>query len=219
MYIKNSSIKANNIFCIGRNYAEHAKELNNPIPTTEPIIFLKPNSALSFNHENLVIPKSSKHVDHEVEIVVVIGRAGKNISVNDARSYISHLAVGIDFTARDLQEEAKKKGQPWSVAKGFDTFAALGNLVEINDQIDLKNISLELSVNEEIRQVGNSKEMLFSIETIIHLLSHKFTLAPGDLIYTGTPKGVGAIKVGDQMRALINSGSSIEMGVVNEKID
>lgn len=119
-----TSFTAQNIFCIGRNFSEHAKELNNPIPSS-PVVFTKPTSSLCFDGENLILPKVSTRVDHEVEIVLVVGKTGKNIPEDSAHEYISHLGVGLDFTARDLQDAAKAKGLPWSVAKGFDTFAAV----------------------------------------------------------------------------------------------
>src|SRR5690606_31461933 len=158
---------------------------NNPIPTT-PVVFLKPNSSISYSEENLILPAISKRVDHEVEVVLVVGKTGKNISENDALDYISHIGVGLDFTARDLQDEAKKKGLPWSVAKGFDTFTGLGDFKEFDKKHDdVFNLNIELKVNGEVRQKGNTKDMLFSIPQRISYLSTIFTLSPGDLIFTG----------------------------------
>lgn len=213
--IPGTNFYAQNIFCIGRNYAEHAKELNNPIPTS-PVVFIKPNSSLCFNGENLILPSQSKRVDHEVEIVLIIKKTGKNISVSNAHEYISHLGIGLDFTARDLQDKAKEKALPWSIAKGFDTFAAIGHFhVFDGDETKLSNLKFNLSVNGEIRQTGNSQNMIFSIPQIISYLSTIFTLSPGDLIFTGTPEGVGVLKEGDKLEALLDGYSSLSLGVIN----
>ena len=202
-----------NIFCIGRNYSEHAKELNNPIPAT-PVVFLKPNSSVVYSGGDLILPSFSQRVDHEVEVVLKVGKTGKNISEEKALDYISHLGVGIDFTARDLQAVAKDKGLPWSIAKGFDTFTGLGNFKEFNQEQDnVFNLNIELKVNGEIRQKGNSKDMLFSIPKIISYLSQIFTLSEGDLIFTGTPEGVGILHEGDQIEATLENYSSLNLGV------
>lgn len=212
--IPGTSLKFQNIFCIGRNYSEHAKELNNPIPTS-PVVFIKPTSSLCFSGENLIIPSQSERVDHEVEIVVVIGKKGKNITEAEAASFISHIGIGLDFTARDLQDKAKEKALPWSIAKGFDTFAAVGQFIKFNGNPEiLKNINFSLEVNGEKKQVGKTSDMIFSIPTIISYLSTIFTLSPGDIIFTGTPAGVGPLKEGDKMVASLERIPSLSLGVI-----
>lgn len=215
--IPGTDLFVQNIFCIGRNYALHAKELNNPVPTS-PVVFLKPTSSICYDGENLILPKSSNRVDHEVEIVLVIGKAGKNISVEDAHQYISHLGIGIDFTARDLQDQAKEKALPWSISKGFDTFSALSHCQSFQGgPADLDDLHFSLEVNGKTCQVGHSKNMLFSIPQLVAYLSSVFSLSPGDLIYTGTPEGVGPLKVGDQILAQIAGGSTLSLGVQKEQ--
>ena len=200
-----TSMPLHTIFCIGRNYAEHARELKNPVPEA-PIVFLKPLSAIVSDYGRIVLPKQSQQVHHEVEIVVLIGKSGKNIPEADAHQFISGYAVGIDVTARDIQSKAKAKGHPWSVAKGFDTFAPISNFVSVDKIADLSNIEVSLSVNGEIRQKGNSKDMLFPIPRLISYLSTIFTLQPGDLIFTGTPEGVNLLNDGDRLFAQLNNG-------------
>ncbi|MBC7712367.1 MAG: fumarylacetoacetate hydrolase family protein [Rhizobacter sp.] len=213
--IPGTNLIAQNIFCIGRNYAEHAKELNNPIPTS-PVVFIKPTSSIIYDKENLIIPSQSKRVDHEVEIVLVIGKDGKNISEADAYKYISHIGVGLDFTARDLQDKAKEKSLPWSIAKGFDTFAAISHFHPYDGNLEkLSNISFNLTVNNEVRQRGNSKNMLFSIPAIIAFLSTIYTLSEGDLIFTGTPEGIAPLNAGDKMTAQIEDWATLSLGVVS----
>ncbi|MEZ4746570.1 MAG: fumarylacetoacetate hydrolase family protein [Calditrichia bacterium] len=196
------TIAVHSIFCIGRNYAEHAKELNNPVPT-EPIIFTKPPSSVIHSGEKIVLPPQSKAVHHEVETVVLIGKTGKNIPESDAMNFIKAYGIGIDVTARDVQSRAKEKGHPWAVAKGFDTFAPLSDFVPASNIADAADISLHLSVNDEHRQTGNSKDMLFPIPRLIAYLSNIFTLNPGDLIFTGTPEGVGLLNEGDELVAVL----------------
>ena len=161
--IPGTNLKIQNIFCIGRNYSEHARELNNPVPTT-PVVFIKPTSSICYDGGNLILPVQSEHVDHEVEIVIAIGISGKNIPESNALDYISHIGIGLDFTARDLQDKAKEKSLPWSVAKGFDTFAAISSFVPFSGSAsELNNLTFQLEVNGEIKQKGDSKNMIFSI--------------------------------------------------------
>ena len=190
------------ILCIGRNYAAHAAEMNSPLPE-RPLVFLKPSTALIGNGQVIRIPVQSLDVHHEVELVAVIGRTGKHISEGEALSYIAGYGVGIDMTARDIQAHAKTKGQPWTVAKGFDTFAPLGDLVSANLLSDPHNLSVKLTVNGETRQEGNTRDMIFRLGYLVSYLSDIFTLERGDLIYTGTPEGVGPVKDGDQLRGSI----------------
>ena len=199
-------LHARTIFCIGRNFAEHARELGNEVPS-EPVIFLKPLSSLVFQGGAIEIPPRSQRVDHEVEIVVALKAGGRDIPEARANECIAGYAVGIDVTARDLQEKAKSKGLPWCVAKGFDTFAALGTFVPAAQA--LGELALELRVNGELRQKGSSAQMLFSIPRLIAELSCVYRLAPGDVIYTGTPPGVAPLKAQDRVEATLLCGGSV----------
>lgn len=213
--IPGTNLKIQNIFCIGRNYTEHVKELNNSLPTA-PVVFIKPTSSVCYDGGNLILPAQSKRVDHEVEIVVAIGVSGKDIPESNAIDYISHIGIGLDFTARDLQDTAKEKSLPWSVAKGFDTFAAISSFVPFNGSaLELNNLTFQLEVNGEIKQRGDSKNMIFSIPAIVSYLSSIFTLSEGDLIFTGTPEGVGIVKEGDVLKASMTNGPILLLGVKN----
>lgn len=201
------------IYCIGRNYAKHIEEMKSE-RTEYPVVFLKPRSSLIFNKDIILLPKLSSNVHHEVELVLLIADRIKNVVTEDAPNHIKGIAVGIDVTARDIQSEAKKSGLPWTLAKGFDRFAPLGNLVEFTTEIDLQNLDIEVSVNGEVCQKGNTSNMLFSAAEIISFLSHQFTLYPGDLIFTGTPEGVSPIVDGDTIKASIgNQLSTLEVYV------
>mgnify|MGYP001627874098 CR=1 FL=1 len=200
--IPGTNLAPKSIYCIGRNYIEHAKELNNPIPSS-PLVFLKPQSALCFDSAEIIIPEQSSDVHHEVEIVVAISKKGKDIPENDAHNFIEGIGVGIDFTARDIQQRAKESGHPWSVAKGFDTFAPVSRFIRTSEFEDIGNINVNLSVNGLNRQSGNSSQMIFSINYLITYLSSIFTLYPGDLIFTGTPSGVSQVNPGDQLTATL----------------
>ncbi len=185
------------IICIGRNYVAHAHELNNEIPT-EPVVFMKPDSAILRNNDPFYIPDFSKNVHHEIELVVKIGRLGKNIEKRFAHRYYDEIGLGVDFTARDLQSELRAKGLPWEKAKAFDRSAVLGNNFLPKSQLpDINAVRFSLDINGKTVQKGNSSLMIFSIDTIIEYVSRFFTLKMGDLIYTGTPAGVGPVKVGD----------------------
>lgn len=211
------ALQFGSIYCIGRNYAKHIKEMKST-RTKNPVVFLKPRSSLIFNQQTVHLPSNSNDVHHEVEMVLLIGNKTKNISVQDAALSIKAVAVGLDITARDLQESAKKNGLPWSLAKGFDTFAPVGNFVEYNKEMNLENMHIELHVNGEIRQSGNTSNMLFKPSEIISYLSNQFTLYPGDLVFTGTPEGVGPIKPGDVLKADIHhSLSSLEVHVQSNR--
>lgn len=184
------------IFCIGRNFAEHAKELNNPIPGN-PIVFTKPTTALIGNEETVEIPAGTSELHHEAEMVVAIGKGGRHIARKDALTHVAGYAIGIDVTDRALQSALKEKAHPWVLAKGLDTFAPLGEFVPASLVTDPTNVDIKLTVNGEIRQLGNTKDMLFPVDDLIARLSTFFTLRPGDLIYTGTPAGVGPMRNGD----------------------
>lgn len=196
------------LFCIGRNYAKHAAEMRSELPE-EPVVFLKPRSSLVFDNSPILLPERSGDVHHEVELVVLIGSELKNADKNEAKKAIKAIGIGLDLTARDIQADAKKKGLPWSLAKGFDTFAPLGNLVPFNEQTDLQNLSLKIRINDEIRQDGNTQDMIFPVTEILSYLSHQFTLHPGDLIFTGTPEGVGPVYKGDKIFASLQNDLSI----------
>ncbi len=192
------------IFCIGRNYSEHAKELGNAVPE-DPVVFTKPDTALLKNGEHFYLPDFSSDVHHEVELVIKINKVGKNIQEKFARNYFSEIGMGIDFTARDLQTKLKAKGLPWDLAKGFDGAAPLGNFIDVSQRETLQNISFGLQKNKVWVQQGNSNDMIFSFEKIIAFVSSYFTLKVGDLIYTGTPAGVGPVAIGDTLEAYLEN--------------
>lgn len=193
--IPNLDIPVRTIFCIGRNYAKHAAEMGANVPGS-PVVFLKPLSSVCFENDSVAIPDFSTNVHYEGEIVVAIGREGFNIPPTDAKKYIAGIGCGIDFTARDLQQEAKQKGLPWSVCKGFENFAPISNFLSFDDH-QLDSIELSLTVNGTKMQSGNSMDMIFPIPSLISYLSSITRLYPGDLIFTGTPEGVGQVEVGD----------------------
>ena len=183
------------IFCIGRNYAEHAKELNNAVPT-KPLIFMKPSSALLLDGKPFYYPAFTKDLHYETEVVLHICKNGKQIEERFAHKYYDKIALGIDFTARDLQNQLKAKGQPWEIAKGFDGSAVLSAFSPLAD-FNKENIHFSLTKNGETVQKGETKDLIFSFDHIISYISQFFTLQQGDIIYTGTPAGVGPVKIGD----------------------
>lgn len=191
------------IICIGRNYADHAKELNNPIPD-EPVIFMKPDTALLPEGKPFFIPEFTQDVHHELELVIRINRVGKYIEPKFAHKYYAELGLGIDFTARDLQQDCKINGLPWEKAKAFDGSAPIGSFVN-KEEVDLTNATLKLEKNGEVVQEGNTKDMLFPVDEIIAQVSKYVTLKVGDLIYTGTPAGVGPVKPGDELTGYLNN--------------
>lgn len=190
------------ILCVGRNYVEHAKELNNQVPT-EPVIFSKPDSALLLKNKPFFVPDFAEEFHHEVEVVVRINRLGKNIAPQFARRYYEEVALGIDFTARDLQTRLKSKGLPWEKSKAFDGSAVLSHFVSKDKFTDLQNVNFRLDINGETRQQGNTNQMIFPIDELIAHVSQYFTLKIGDLIYTGTPAGVGPVKIGDRLQGYL----------------
>ena len=195
------------ILCVGRNYSEHAKELGNAVPEN-PVIFSKPDTALLKNGEPFYIPDFSNDVHHEIELVIKINKVGKKIQEKFARNYFSEIGLGIDFTARDKQNELKSKGLPWELAKAFDGSAPIGNFINI-ENIDLKNIDFSLQKNGQLVQQGNTSQMIFSFEQIVSFVSQYFTLKVGDLIYTGTPAGVGQVNIGDKLEGFIGNESML----------
>lgn len=190
------------IICIGRNYVEHIEELNNDKPL-EPVIFMKPDSAILRKNRPFYIPSFSQNLHHEVELVLKIDHVGKNISKKYASRYYSSVGIGIDFTARDLQDKLKEKGLPWEIAKAFDFSAAIGETFLPLSDFDPTNIPFRLEINGETRQSGNSGLMIFPFDQLISSISKYFTLKTGDLIYTGTPSGVGPVKINDRLQAYI----------------
>ncbi|MCC6185959.1 MAG: fumarylacetoacetate hydrolase family protein [Chitinophagaceae bacterium] len=186
------------IICIGRNYSEHAKELNNAVPT-EPIIFLKPKTALLADGKPLYYPEYTNDLQYECELVVRMCKNGKYIQEKFAHTYYNAMTLGIDFTARDIQQKQKEKGLPWEIAKAFDHSAAVGSFLPITKETKIQNLNFDLKINGETKQVGNTSDMLFSIDKIIAYTSQFFTLNIGDLIFTGTPSGVGSLSVTDQL--------------------
>lgn len=191
------------IICIGRNYSDHAKELGNVL-TEEPMFFCKPDSALLPKGNPFYIPDWSKNVHYEIELVVRINRLGKNIEEQFANRYYEEIGLGIDFTARDVQDELKKKGHPWEKAKGFDGSAVISNhFISINEFENLNNISFSLKKNSELVQQGNSHDMIYSVDKIISHVSQYMTLKIGDYIFTGTPAGVGQVAIGDVLDGYI----------------
>ncbi len=200
------------IICIGRNYAEHAKELGNEIPD-EPVIFMKPKSALLQAHTPFYYPEFTNELHYEVELVLRVCKNGKYIQERHAANYYNGITIGIDFTARDLQDEAKKKGLPWEKSKAFDNSAAVGKFIDITPELNKKNINFSLQKNKETVQKGNSGEMIFSFDSIVAHISNYFSLNIGDIIFTGTPAGVGECVVGDDLEAFIEDKSILHFEV------
>jgi len=201
------------IFAIGRNYAEHIKELNNERPD-EPVIFTKPDTAIIRNNGPFYYPDFSKDIHHEVELVLRISKEGKNIEEKFASKYYDAICVGIDFTARDIQQKLKEKGLPWDIAKGFNGSAPISDkFIPVGEFNDLKNINFKLDVDGQLKQQGNTSLLLFPFEYIISYLSKFFTLRTGDLIFTGTPKGVGPVAIGNKLSAYIEDEKLLEFEV------
>ena len=190
------------IIAIGRNYAEHAKELNNPVPTT-PVIFMKPDTALLKDNKPFYHPEFSEDIHHEIELVLKISKEGKHINEKFASGYFDEIGLGIDFTARDIQNRQKEKGLPWELAKSFDHSAPISNFLPKSQFADLYNLNLKLDVNGHARQNGNTKDLLFSFDKLIAFVSQYITLKKGDLIFTGTPEGVAAVKPGDRLEGYL----------------
>ncbi|MFN8164865.1 MAG: fumarylacetoacetate hydrolase family protein [Bacteroidia bacterium] len=190
------------IICIGRNYVEHIKELQNAIPG-EPVFFMKPDTALLPAEKAFYIPDFSQDIHHEIELVLKICKEGKNIAQEFAHRYYDQITVGIDYTARDIQQHQREKGLPWEPAKAFDGSAPVGQFIPLTELKDLKDIRFSLKINGELRQSGNSNLMLYTFDQIISYVSKFITLRKGDLIYTGTPSGVSAVKAGDVLEGYL----------------
>ncbi|RSK43563.1 fumarylacetoacetate hydrolase family protein [Hymenobacter perfusus] len=201
------------ILCIGRNYADHIAELQNETPA-DPVIFAKPDTALLQRNQPFFLPDFSQDIHYEVELVLRICKNGKNIEEKFAPTYFDAIGLGIDFTARDLQSQLKSKGLPWELAKGFDGSAPISQEFKpVAEFADLKNIDFRLEVNGEVRQQGNSSLMLHDFSKIISYISRFITLKMGDLIFTGTPSGVGPVKIGDQLVGFIGEDKMFDLAV------
>ncbi len=192
------------VIAIGRNYAEHAKELNNAIPES-PVIFLKPDTAVTKDNKSFYIPDFSNDIHYELEVVLKICKEGKHISEKFAHKYYEEIGLGIDYTARDIQTKHKNAGLPWELAKAFDGSAAISNFKPISDFSDLYNLKFQLKQNNEIKQNGNTADLIFSFEKIISFVSQYITLKKGDLIFTGTPAGVGQVNKGDRLEGYLEN--------------
>jgi len=200
------------IICVGRNYADHAKELKNEVPS-EPVIFLKPETALLPKRNPFFIPEFSSDIHHELELVVRINRVGKSIEERFAQRYYNEATVGIDFTARDIQSALKAKGLPWERAKAFDGSAPVGKFVPLSALGSVQNLDLRLEKNDEVVQEGNTSDMLFTVDRVISYVSQFMTLKIGDLIFTGTPAGVGPVKENDVLKAYLNDQELLKINV------
>ena len=200
------------IICIGRNYAAHAKELKNDLPT-EPVIFMKPKNALLLPTKPLYYPDFTKDLHYECEVVVKLCKNGKFIQEKFAHKYYEDISLGIDFTARDVQEQQKKKGLPWEIAKAFDGSAAVGDFVPLNEDTRMSDLDFQLKLNDTLVQDGHTEDMIFSIDSIIAYVSRYFTLNIGDLIFTGTPEGVGPVRIDDKLEGYLQGTKVLEVNI------
>lgn len=199
------------IICVGRNYTDHIQELKNETPTS-PVLFLKPDSAVLLKKQPFFIPEFSNDIHYEVELLVRIKKIGKHIDRKFAHKYYDEIGLGIDFTARDIQAEQKKNGLPWEIAKAFDGSAVVGNFIN-KEEVDLNNIDFSLKVNDSLAQKGNSNQMIWKIDALIEYISKFFTLKIGDIIFTGTPSGVGKVSPEDQLTGYIGKAEMFSIKV------
>ncbi len=199
------------IICIGRNYAEHARELNNVVPT-EPVIFMKGRNALLLPGKALYYPEFTKDLHYECEVVVKISKGGKHIQEKFAHKYFNEVTLGIDFTARDLQEKQKEKRLPWEIAKAFDGSAAIGDFIPLDDRT-IQDLGFQLKLNDSIVQDSNTSNMIFPVVQIIAYVSRYFTLNTGDLIFTGTPSGVGPVKIDDRLIGMLDGQALLDVSI------
>ncbi len=198
------------VICIGRNYADHAKELNNDVPT-EPVIFMKPKNALLFQGKPFFYPEFTEDLHYECEVVVKICKNGKYIQEKFAGKYYDEVSLGIDFTARDIQANLKKKGLPWEIAKAFDNSAAIGDFIPLTPETRINDLDFQLHMNGELVQDGHTRDMIFNVNAIVAYVSQYFTLNIGDLIYTGTPAGVGPVQQGDKLEGFLMGKKLLEV--------
>ena len=205
-------VEIGKIICLARTYRKHAQEMNAQVPE-DPILFLKPESSVIFNNDSIKLPDMSNCVHHEVELGVVIDKNGKRIKEDNAMDFVLGYLVALDITARDIQSVAKKNGLPWSIAKGFDTFTPISNVVLKNLIPNPQNLAIKLVVNGKLKQESNTKNMIYSIEQIISYISKIMTLKKGDLILTGTPEGVGEIFENDVIEASLENYCSLNVNV------
>lgn len=190
------------IFAIGQNYAEHNKELNSQNPT-EPVVFMKPDSALLKNNKPFYIPDFTQELHYETELIIKFNRLGKNIDTKFSDRYFAEIGLGVDFTARDLQRKLKAEGKPWEISKAFDHSAVIGNFIPVSELGDVQNIQFRLDINGKTVQNGNSADMIFPITELIEYVSRFFTIKIGDILFTGTPVGVGKVSIGDRLEGYI----------------
>jgi len=190
------------IFAIGQNYIEHNKELNSKNPT-EPVVFMKPDTALLKNNKPFYIPDFTQELHYETELIVKINRLGKNIDATFSNRYYAEIGLGVDFTARDLQRKLKAEGKPWEISKAFDNSAVIGNFLPVSELGDVQNIQFRMDLNGKTVQNGNSSDMIFQINELVAYVSRFFTVKIGDLLFTGTPVGVGKVAIGDRLEGFI----------------
>jgi len=208
------TVAVGKLLCIGRNYADHAAEMKRDVPD-EPMVFLKPATAVVRSGGTVRLPPQSENVHHEVELVAAIGKEGRDVDPGDALDHVAGYAVGLDMTARDLQDEAKARRHPWSVAKGFDTFAPLGALAAPDAVGDPQALTLRLRRTGDVRQEASTADMIFPVAELISFCSRIFTLEPGDLLYTGTPSGVGPVEDGDTLEAEVTGCEPLTVSVAS----
>ena len=201
------------IIAVGMNYANHNKEMHNSLVLSEPVIFMKSDSALLKDGKPFFIPDFSSEIHYETEVVVRINKLGKNIAEQFAHRYYNEITVGIDFTARDLQSDLRKKGLPWEICKGFDGSAAIGEFVMLNEDDNIQSLDFHLDIDGKTVQKGNTSDMMFSVNKIISYVSRFFTLKIGDLLYTGTPAGVGAVSIGNHLQGYLGSRKLLDFNV------
>ena len=201
------------IFAVGLNYASHNKEMKRTFESSEPVLFMKPDTALLKDGKPFFLPDFSEDVQYETELVVRVSRLGKNIAERFAHRYYDQLTVGIDFTASDLQKKQKELGLPWEIAKGFDQSAAVGSFIPIESVTALQDLNFRLDINGETVQAGNSREMIYSVDRIIAFIRRFFTLKIGDLIFTGTPAGVGPVKINDHLQGYVEDRKLLDFRV------
>ena len=201
------------IFAIGLNYDAHNKEMKRTFESEEPVLFMKPDTALLKDGKPFMLPDFSKEMHYETEIVVKINRLGKNIATKFAHRYYNEITVGIDFTARDLQQKQKERGLPWEISKSFDNSAAIGKFIPINEIDDIQNLYFHLDINGKTVQQGNTQDMIYSVDKIISYISSFFTVKIGDLIFTGTPSGIGPVAINDHLQGYIEDRKLLDFKV------
>lgn len=200
------------ILAIGQNYSEHNKELNSANPT-EPVVFMKPDSALLKNNKPFFIPDFTNELHYETELIIKFNRLGKNIEPKFAHRYYSEIGLGVDFTARDIQRRLKAEGKPWEISKAFDNSAVIGNFLPVSNFVDIQNIPFHLNLNGNTVQNGNSQDMIFPINELIAYVSRFFTIKIGDILFTGTPVGVGKVTIGDKLEGYITDKKMFDFNI------